>query len=113
MRRARLSGALKWRLLKAGQPTEADHSARKLSQHHLQWRSAAPFPRPHGTAPIPDLPRAGTSPFLDFASFPSALPRARIGIVSRITARDLPLGDRYVSPRPNGYVCGVGEALAC
>ena len=46
-----------------------------------------------------------------FARF-SSVPRARIGMMSRITTRGLPHGDRHIPARPNGYHRGT-HALTC
>ena len=73
---------------------------------------------PH--APLRRVPRADV-PILDFNApqhplFPgfagsSVPPRARIGIVSRITTRGLPLGVRSIPARPNAYPCSCRYPL--
>ena len=42
--------------------------------------------------------------FTGFARFSSVPPRARIGMMSRITTRGPPYGDRHIPARPNAYV---------
>ena len=71
-----------------------------LTAPYLTLRYGA-FPGP-ADVPILDFNAPQHPLFPGFAGF-SGPPRARIGIVSRITTRGLPLGVRSIPARPNGY----------
>ena len=54
--------------------------------------------------PVLDFNAPQHALFTGFARFSSVPPRARIGMMSRITTRGPPYGDRHIPARPNAYV---------